>query len=109
MSEAPTDWHALADADDIDEDDVICVHAADRLLAIFHLEDGTYHVTDNRCTHQEASLAEGYLDEETIECPRHQGVFHVPTGKAKSPPVTENLRVYPTKVENGKIWAHLAE
>lgn len=107
MSEAPGDWHALTAADDVEEDDVICVRACGRELAVFHLEDGRYQVTDDRCTHAEASLADGYLDADTIECPRHQGVFHIPTGKPMTPPVVDPLQVYPTKVENGQVWIQL--
>lgn len=102
-------WQAVTPADEVEEDDVVCVTACGRRLAVFHLEDGEYVVTDDRCTHGEASLADGYLDGDTIECPRHQGVFHVPTGKAMSPPVVDALPVYPTRVENGQVWVQLPD
>lgn len=107
MSETSDGWHAVTAADDVEEDDVVCVQACGRTLAVFHLEDGSYHVTDDCCTHQEASLSEGYLQEDTIECPRHQGVFHVPTGKPMGPPVVDPLQTYPTKVENGQVWVQI--
>lgn len=107
MSETSDGWHAVTAADEVEEDDVICVRACGRALAVFHLENGTYQVTDDRCTHAEASLADGYLDGDTIECPRHQGVFHVPSGAPMSPPVVDALQVYPTKVEDGQVWARI--
>jgi MocE subfamily Rieske [2Fe-2S] domain protein len=107
VSETRDGWHAVAAADDVEEDDVVCVQACGRTLAVFHLEDGGYYVTDDCCTHQEASLSEGYLQADTIECPRHQGVFHVPTGKPMGPPVLDTLQVYPTKVEDGRVWVQI--
>ncbi|OEU97102.1 hypothetical protein AN216_17610 [Streptomyces oceani] len=95
-------------AAEVEEDDVLCVRACGRNLAVFHI-DGDYHVTDDRCTHEEASLSDGYLQDDTIECPRHQGVFHVPSGKPMAAPVTQPLRVYPARVEDGQVWADIPE
>ena len=39
-----------------------------------------------------------------IECPRHQGRFHIPSGRARSPPVCIDLKTYPVKVEDGRIY-----
>ncbi|WP_069813805.1 non-heme iron oxygenase ferredoxin subunit [Streptomyces sp. TP-A0874] len=109
MSEENDVWRAVTAADEVEEDDVICVEVCGRTLAVFHLEDGSYHVTEDCCTHQEASLSDGYLQADTIECPRHQGVFHIPTGKPMAPPVVAPLQTYPTKVESGQVWARLPD
>jgi 3-phenylpropionate/trans-cinnamate dioxygenase ferredoxin subunit len=42
-----------------------------------------------------------------IECPLHQGRFHIPTGKAKSAPVCVDLVCYPVKVEGGQVFIQL--
>lgn len=103
MTEPDHGWQALVEASEVEEDDVICVHSGGRSLAVFNIE-GDFYVTDDCCTHQEASLSDGYLQDDTIECPRHQGVFHVPTGKPMAAPVTEPLRVYPARVHDGQVW-----
>lgn len=108
MPEDNDAWVAVIEASEVEEDDVICAQACGRDLAVFNIE-GDYYVTDDCCTHQQASLSEGYLQDDTIECPRHQGVFHVPTGKPMGPPVTERLRVYPARVEGTKVWARIPE
>ena len=41
--------------------------------------------------------------DDIIECPLHQGRFHIPTGKAKSPPVCIDLKTYPAREEGGRI------
>src|SRR5947208_15554770 len=55
------------------------------------------------CTHGRASLANGFIDGEEIECPLHQGKFHIATGKAVGPPCTEDIRTYAVKIENGAV------
>lgn len=95
-------WHDVAAVDELLEDDVMQVRVGQAVLALYRVGDDFY-ATDDCCTHQEASLSEGYLQDDTIECPRHQGVFHIPTGQAMQAPVTENLRVYPVRVEGERV------
>ncbi|TGP23413.1 non-heme iron oxygenase ferredoxin subunit [Mesorhizobium sp. M1D.F.Ca.ET.184.01.1.1] len=61
------------------------------------------YATAGVCTHAHAFLSEGYIDGQTIECPLHQGLFHIPTGTPLSPPVTERLKTYETKVADGYV------
>ena len=42
-----------------------------------------------------------------IECPMHQGIFDIKTGKAISPPACEDLKTYAVKVEKDKIYIKL--
>jgi nitrite reductase/ring-hydroxylating ferredoxin subunit len=65
----------------------------DKRLAVFNI-GGRYYVTDDECTHASASLADGMLDGEVIECAVHMGAFHVPTGEVKAPPCAMALRTY---------------
>ena len=44
-----------------------------------------------------------YIVDGRIECPLHQGMFDIATGKALAEPCTVDLRVYLTKVENGQV------
>lgn len=100
------EWTDVGEEDLVEEDDVIAVPVNGSRLAIYKIE-GEVYVTDDRCTHQEASLADGYLEGTTIECPRHQGVFNICTGKAMGPPLQENLRTYETKVVDGRIFVQM--
>jgi nitrite reductase/ring-hydroxylating ferredoxin subunit len=70
--------------------------------AVFLLGDRHY-VTQDACTHGPGSLAEGFVDGEEVECPFHQGRFHIPTGQPTAPPCTEPLRVWPARVIDGRI------
>lgn len=74
--------------------------------AIFRTKSG-YYATDGYCTHELASLADGSVIGEVIECPLHQGRFDIRTGKALSEPVEVALRTYPVKVEGDKVMIGL--
>lgn len=75
-------------------------------MAVFNV-GGRFYATSDICTHAYAYLSDGYIDGETVECPLHQGLFHIPTGRAMSPPVTENLRTYVTRVEDGAVYVEI--
>jgi nitrite reductase/ring-hydroxylating ferredoxin subunit len=72
-------------------------------VAIFNIE-GSYYVTDDRCTHGLSSLSEGILDGDIIECSLHFGGFHVPTGKAVLPPCSIALRTYQVELRGEDIF-----
>lgn len=100
-SEATT-WREAARVGDVGENDVIQVKFGEVCIALFNIA-GRYYATSGICTHAHAFLAQGYLQDDTIECPLHQGVFHVPTGRAMGAPVTRNLQTYSVKVEGDRI------
>jgi nitrite reductase/ring-hydroxylating ferredoxin subunit len=71
-------------------------------FAVFRL--GARHpVTQDACTHGPGSLSEGLVDGEEIECPFHQGRFHIPTGRPTAPPCTVALRVWDVLVIDGQV------
>lgn len=104
MSEAAkkTQWQRVASVGDFGDDDVICVQAGGRRIALYNV-DGEYYATDDMCTHGKASLCEGFLDGYMIECPLHQGLFDVRDGSPQGTPVTEAVTAYPVRVEGEDI------
>ena len=43
------------------------------------------------------------VEGDRIECPLHGGCFEIKTGKAVTAPCTEDLKIYPVKVDAGSI------
>lgn len=75
-------------------------------VAVFRLEDDFY-VTDDLCTHGNASLSDGEIVGIEVECPFHGGSFDIRTGAACKYPCTSALTVYPAQVEQGWVCAAL--
>ncbi len=101
-------WIEVSSVEDIEPEDARMVRHNDTCIAVFNL-GGTFYATSDICTHAHAHLSEGYIDGETVECPLHQGLFHIPTGRPMSPPVTEPLATYRTKVEDGRVFVEVDE
>ncbi len=104
MSEQPAiEWHRVARTREVEEDDPKAVRVGDHLIAIYNV-GGTIYAIADVCTHEFASLSEGFVEGDVIECPLHERRFHIPSGKALSPPVTEDLSTYPVKLEGDDIY-----
>jgi 3-phenylpropionate/trans-cinnamate dioxygenase ferredoxin subunit len=73
-----------------------------RRLLICHTETGFY-VIDNTCTHDDGPLADGFLDGNAIECPRHGARFDVTTGKVLCLPAAVGIRSYVVRVQGEDV------
>jgi len=95
-------WHRIAAKADLPVGEVRGYLVGDVPVALYNVE-GEIFATHNVCTHAFALLSDGYLDEDRIECPLHQGVFCVRDGRAVDGPVDEDLRTFPVKLEGDDI------
>jgi len=80
--------------------------AGNDVLAVY-IVDCTFYATDDACTHGAASLAEGQLDGDVIECSMHFGAFHVPSGKAVQAPCSFPIRTYKVVVQGSDVFVDL--
>ncbi len=75
-------------------------------IAVFRVAEAVYAIGD-RCSHAEASLAEGELFDLAVECPRHGSEFDLATGHPESLPATRPVPVYPVEVRAGDVYLTL--
>ena len=101
MTQTPR-WVEIAQVDDIDADEAKSCRVGNLLIALYNV-GGTFYATSDICTHAHAHLSDGYIEDDIVECPLHQGRFHIPSGKAISAPVTEDVLTYPVKVDGSKV------
>lgn len=97
-----TQWIPVAALADVPEGGTLAVAVEGEAVCLYNLA-GQVYATQDTCTHADASLAEGFVDGDCIECPLHQALFHIPTGEARTGPATVNLRVFPVRVTAGTI------
>lgn len=77
-------------------------------VAVYRVADAFY-ATDDVCSHGQALLSEGEVDEDcVVECPWHGGTFDVRTGEALSFPCVLPIKSYPVTVEDGRVYLDLA-
>ncbi|MDY0243053.1 MAG: bifunctional 3-phenylpropionate/cinnamic acid dioxygenase ferredoxin subunit [Rhodospirillaceae bacterium] len=94
---------ALADGE------ALKVQSADRTIAVFNV-GGAFYALDDRCSHGNASMSEGYVEEDaTVECPLHAARFCMKTGTALCQPATEPLRTYTVDIVDGMVCVDVPE
>jgi 3-phenylpropionate/trans-cinnamate dioxygenase ferredoxin subunit len=73
-------------------------------IGIFNC-NGTLYAIEDRCSHDNGTLAEGELDEEacTVECPRHGSLFDLRTGTPKTLPAYVPVETFDVRVEDDMI------
>ncbi|MEU1317599.1 bifunctional 3-phenylpropionate/cinnamic acid dioxygenase ferredoxin subunit [Streptomyces tibetensis] len=77
-------------------------------VAVFHTDDGDLYAIDDTCTHQDASLSEGWLEGCLVECPLHAASFDLRTGVPTCLPARRPVRTHRVTVDDGVIHLHLA-
>ena len=101
-------WIEACGVDDIELEGVMRFDQGDRTYAIYRSPEGDFFCTDGLCTHEAVHLADGFVMDYEIECPKHSGAFDYRTGTAKRLPPCVNLRIYPARVEDGRVLVELA-
>jgi len=96
-------WHQVANTTEIKPEDPKKVTIGSEEIALYNI-DGDFYATHNICTHAFASMADGFQEGGEIECPLHEGRFDIKTGKALCAPVSEDLKIYEVKVEDGNVF-----
>jgi 3-phenylpropionate/trans-cinnamate dioxygenase ferredoxin component len=86
----------------------IRVTIGEERIAMFRVGNDVYAIGD-RCSHAEASLAEGEVFGTDVECPRHGSEFDMKTGQALSLPATKPVPTYPVSIEDGTVYLVLEE
>jgi 3-phenylpropionate/trans-cinnamate dioxygenase ferredoxin subunit len=72
-------------------------------VAVVRAQDGSIHAVDDTCSHAEVSLAEGEVDDCTIECWLHGSRFDLRTGAPTGLPATAPIAVYPVTIQDDVV------
>jgi 3-phenylpropionate/trans-cinnamate dioxygenase ferredoxin subunit len=94
--------------DQLPRDRGVRVTIGDHRIAMFRVNDDVYAIGD-RCSHAEASLAEGELWDLSVECPRHGSEFDLKSGEPQALPATEPVPVYEVSIDDGTVYLELED
>ncbi len=92
----------IAKASDVKPGQMKAFPVDGRRVLIANLE-GTFFATQDLCTHDNGTLADGELIGEEIECPRHGGRFSAKTGEVRALPPMFPIKTFPVRVEGEEI------
>jgi 3-phenylpropionate/trans-cinnamate dioxygenase ferredoxin subunit len=65
---------------------------------------GTIYALGGICSHADGPLGRGKLLGSVVECPFHGGQFEVSSGKAVTPPATDDVATFAVQIEGDDIW-----
>jgi 3-phenylpropionate/trans-cinnamate dioxygenase ferredoxin component len=80
----------------------------DSPIAVFHVEGSVYAI-DDTCTHQSASLADGWVEDCRVECPLHSVCFDLRTGEPDGLLTRVPVRTHRVVVVDGQVYVQPAD
>ena len=73
-------------------------------IALVRDSAGAVHAIGDTCTHGDISLAEGFVEDATLECWAHGSKFSLTTGKPITLPAYEPVPVFPVTIVDGDVY-----
>ncbi len=102
------DFVTVGRVDDLAPGEMTYVDVRNTAVCLINL-DGTYYAVNDTCTHAEASLSDGTVEGDTLECPLHGGCFEIRTGRPAAMPVVTPIETYRVRVVDGAVQVALTE
>ena len=99
-------WHRVAEDGEITEDEPGSVKVGDAQVGVFRV-DGALYAIEDICPHAFALLSQGFVEGEEVECPLHEALFHIPTGKCLREPADRDLKTFDVKIEDGAVFVRV--
>jgi len=97
----------ICSLDDLKPGKALRVKVGDEAIAIVRTPSGEVKALNDKCSHGEISLSEGFIDDETIECWAHGAKFDLNTGKPLSLPAYESVATYEVLIDNNDIFIEI--
>jgi len=100
-------WIEVCAGADLGRADVMRFDYGKKTYAIVRDENDRLYATDGICTHGNNHLSDGLVIAGTIECPKHNGHFHLTDGSPARAPICRGLATYPVEERAGRIWLNM--
>jgi 3-phenylpropionate/trans-cinnamate dioxygenase ferredoxin subunit len=101
-------WVTVAKEGYLEPGELMYVEVEDEPVVLINL-DGELHALNDTCTHEDASLSDGTIVGDEIECPLHGGAFYIRTGEPASMPVVVKTEKYKVRTVNGEVQVSLSQ
>ena len=98
----------IAPVEDFPQEAGLRVEVGEHRVAMFRVGLVIYAIGD-RCSHAEASLAEGEVFDGEVECPRHGAAFSLSSGEPLTLPATRPVPIYKVDVEDDVVYLTIDE
>lgn len=101
-------WTRVAAVGDVGEDAALRVEVAGRAVCVAR-SGGRLYAVDDTCTHADVSLAEGEVEDGTVECWLHGSRFDLATGAPIGLPATVPVATHLITTEGDDVLVSLED
>jgi nitrite reductase/ring-hydroxylating ferredoxin subunit len=95
-------YQTVAKTRDLAPGEMMYVEVGDEPVCLINL-DGEFYAISDICTHEEASLSDGEITGDEIECPLHGGAFEIKTGAPAAFPVVVPVETFAVRVVDDDV------
>ncbi|MDQ1127087.1 MULTISPECIES: non-heme iron oxygenase ferredoxin subunit [Microbacterium] len=88
---------------DLEQDTAVRVEVGGVAIAVVLDGQGEVHAIGDTCTHGDISLADGFVEGESLECWAHGSAFSLRTGRPLNLPAYEPVPVYEVTIDGDDI------
>jgi nitrite reductase/ring-hydroxylating ferredoxin subunit len=105
---ATATYYIVGNVDDLKPGEMMYVEVGPKEIPVCLINlNGEYFALNDCCTHEDASLSDGEIVGDEIECPLHGGAFEIRTGKPANFPVVVPAETYKVRVVGDQIQLSL--
>ncbi|MFD7003655.1 non-heme iron oxygenase ferredoxin subunit [Streptomyces mirabilis] len=104
-TDVQTRWVRLCAVSELEDDEGLRI-ATTPPVSVYRSEDELFCI-DDTCTHEDFSLAEGWVDNCVVECTLHMAKFDLRAGRPLWPPVVNAVRVLQVRADGDEILVNL--
>ena len=88
---------------ELEQDSALRVELDGVAISVVKDSNDQIHAIGDRCTHGDISLAEGFVEDDTLECWAHGSRFSLVTGKPLNLPAYEPVPVYVVTIDGDDV------
>ncbi len=95
-------WITVGARGQVEQDQPLSASLGSIRIGVYEV-DGNLHVIEDVCPHAAAMLTQGFVDGCEVECPLHNAVFDVTSGKHLRGEPCRDVKTFPVRVEGQDI------
>lgn len=96
----------ILDSNPLNPGQMMRVNIGEQILLLANV-DGELYAIEDQCSHEDASLYNGALKGDCVECPLHGSRFDLKTGQPREEPATEPVKTFPVIIEEEGVFIRL--
>ncbi|MEU8935114.1 bifunctional 3-phenylpropionate/cinnamic acid dioxygenase ferredoxin subunit [Streptomyces sp. NPDC048409] len=105
MTDVQTRWVRLCALSELEDDEGLRI-ATVPPVSVYRSEDELFCI-DDTCTHEDFSLAEGWVENCVVECTLHMAKFDLRSGRSLCPPAVNAVKVHEIRAEGDDVLVNL--